>query len=193
MSESQMQAFTSLMDLATLDTSDLQAQTSRLAREGIYICDITKATFSEQANTDPAKPTNFNLNLEYTILEFLPLKPEDAIYAGDLVGRGLRERYFLNGKDIIEAVQLLMGKYKQAGFRHKGHTGGFEQVEPGWIDEAVNKRVAVRVRHYNGNDGEPRAAFDWISKAALEKAGIPWEVMARPFLDEHGNEVKEVA
>lgn len=183
--------FTSLMDLASTDTSELSALQSRLARAGIYIVDMNEAKFTEQPSDDPAKPTSYNLGFKYDILHYEPLdKNEPPV---DLVGKPLSERYFLYGENIQEAIQLLMGRYKLTGFRHKGPMGGVEGVAPGWVDEAIGKRVAIRVRHFTDKNGQDRAAFDWLSPKAMEKAGIPFETLQRDFLDEHGNAVQEAA
>jgi hypothetical protein len=187
--------FTSLMDLAVLDTSEMSAQTSRLQKEGIYVVELKKIGFSEQPPQDPADPMNYNFNFESTILAFSPLTAEAANAEADaaMIGRDLKQRIFLYGKDIVQAIQLLMGQYKIVGFRHKGIMGGVEGSEPGWIDEANGQRLAVRVRHYSRKDGQEAVAYDWLSPKAMEKAGIPWEGMARPFLDEVGNEVQIAA
>lgn len=183
--------FNSLMDLAILDTSDMSAQTSRLQREGIYVVDLKKVQFSEQPPQDPAEPMNFNLTINSTILAFAPLKEGESVEG--MEGRDLNQRIFLYGKDLKTAIQLLMGQYKTVGFRHKGAMGGVEGHEPGWIDEAVGQRVAIRVRHYNRKDGQEAASFDWLSPKAMEKAGLTWEMLAREFLDEVGNPVQIAA
>jgi hypothetical protein len=193
MSEAQVASFSNLMELATLDTSDLKAQTSRLPNQGIYVINIEELKFAEQAPSDPADPMNYTLTIRGTVLAFQPLDQNGASEE-DMEGRQLTERYFLYGKQIQEAIQLLMGRFKLVGFRHKGIMGGVEGSEPGWIDEAVGQRVCVRVRHYTSRgDGQERASFDWLSPKQMEKAGIQWEVLARPFLDENGNEVGQEA
>lgn len=181
----------SLMDLASVDTSDIAAQTSRLPKQGIYIINLDELKFTEQAATDPADPSNYNLNIKGTILTFSPLNESDS--AEGMEGRPLNERYFLYGKDVKEAIALLMGRFKVAGFKHKGVMGGVEGGPAGWVEDAVNNRVAVRVSHYTvKKTGQENARIDWLSPKAMEKAGIPWEVMQRDFLDEHGN-VQEAA
>jgi hypothetical protein len=184
-------SFSSLMDLAATDTSDLSAQTSRLQRAGIYIIDLNKLQFSEQAPADPADPVSYLLNIAGQILAFSPLDLTQGD-GTDLIGRDLPERYFLNGKQVKEAIQLLMGRFKTVGFKHKGQMGGVEGMA-GWVDEALGKRVAVRVRHYTSKDGQERVGFDWLSPKQMEKAELPWETLARPFLDEQGNEVELAA
>lgn len=187
MSEEQAFSFSSLMDLAATDTSDLSAQTSRLQRAGIYILDLNKLQFSEQAPSDPADPVSYLLNIAGQILAFAPLDTTQGD-GSELVGRDMSERYFMNGKQVKEAIQLLMGRFKTVGFKHKGQMGGVEGMT-GWIDEALGKRVAVRVRHYTSRDGQERVSYDWLSPKQMEKAELPWETLARPFLDEQGNEV----
>lgn len=184
-------SFSSLMDLATLDTSDLSAQTSRLQREGIYVIELESVKFAEQASSDPAKPTNYTLGIKGNILVFAPLDPNAP--AADLEGKTLNERYFLFGEQLQEAIQQLMGRYKIAGFKHKGVLGGVEGSAPGWIDEAEGKRVAVRVRHYTGKDGQERASFDWMTPKAMEKAGLNWDMMGRDFLNEVGEPIAVAA
>ncbi len=177
--------FSSLMDLATFDTSDLKAQVSRLAREGLYIVELGKIQFAEQPPQDPAEPMNYTFKLGSNILEFAPLDKNQAVE--DMAGRTLNEGGFLNGKELKEAIQLLMGRFKQVGLKHKGILGGVEGSAPGWVDEAAGKRVAIRVRHYVGKDGQDRAAFDWLSYKQMEKAEISWDIMARDFVDGDGN------
>lgn len=181
-------AFNSLMDLATLDTSDMSAQTSRLQREGLYVVEVGKVQFSEQPPQDPANPMNYNYIFNSTILAYSPLKEGESVEG--MEGRPLNQRIFLNGKDIRQAVQLLMGQYKIVGLRHKGAMGGVEGSEPGWVDEAVGKRIAIRVRHGQRADGQEQAYFDWLSPKAMAKAGLPWEYLGREFVDEVGNVVQ---
>lgn len=178
--------FANLMDLATVDTSDLQAQTSRLQRQGIYVLELSELKFSEQAPNDPADPMNYNLVIKGSTLAFAPLDPNES--AEGMEGRDVRERYFLYGKDVKEAIQLLMGRFKTVGFKHKGVMGGVEGVT-GWIDEAVGKRIAIRVRHYTNKNGQENAAIDWLSPKQMEKAGIEWAVLGRDFLDDKGDVV----
>lgn len=183
--------FSNLMDLASTDTSDLQAQLSRLPRAGIYIIELEELKFAEQAPQDPAEPMNYTLGIKGMTLAFQPL---DKTESGDnMEGRALSERYFLYGQEVKEAIQLLMGRFKAAGFRHKGVMGGVEGSEPGWIDEAIGNRVCVRVRHFNSKDGQERAGFDWLSPKAMAKAGIEWDVLGREYLDETGKAVQQEA
>lgn len=181
-----------LMALASMDTSDLKAQVSRLPYQGIYIIDMLKLGLAEQPPSDPADPMSFNLVCQGAIRQFVPLKPEELPANLDLDGQNLNERIFLYGPQLKEAIQLLMGRFKQVGFRHKGVMGGVEGHAPGWIDEAIGKRIVVRVRHYTPKDGQERAAFDWLSPRQMEKLQIPWEVMQRPFLDETGKVVEDI-
>lgn len=182
--------FANLMDLATVDTSDMTAQVSRLQRQGIYVLELSSLGFVEQPPQDPADPMNYNLKTTGQILEFMPLNEEDAAAREGLLGKDLNERIFIYGKEARESIQLLMGRFKQVGFRHKGIMGGMEGAPAGWIDEAVGKRIAIRVRHYvRKSDGQEVAAIDWMSPKQMEKAEMPWEVLAREFLDESGNPV----
>jgi len=187
-----MAGFDNLMSLASFDTSDLQAQMSRLAREGIYLIELGKLGFTEQAPTrDPADPMNYQLNIPGNILSFIPLEVSADPTLDDLTGRSLNERYFVYGKDIKEAIQLLMGKFKSAGFRHKGVMGGVEGSAPGWIEEAMGKRVVVRVHHYKPKDGEERAQFTWLNPFQLQKANIDLAILGRDFLDEFGRPIED--
>jgi hypothetical protein len=180
--------FANLMDLASVDTSDLSAQTSRLQRQGIYILELTELKFVEQAPSDPAEPMNYNLTTKGNTLAFMPLDPNES--AEGMEGRDVRERIFLYGKDIKEGIQLLMGRFKVVGFKHKGVMGGVEGGPAGWVDDAVGKRIAIRVRHYvRKSDGQEAAAIDWLSPKAMEKAGLQWEMLARDFVDEKGEVV----
>lgn len=185
----------SLLDLAAFDTSDLKAQVGRLQPAGLYIIELNSIGFAEQPAKDPADPSNYRFESKGQILAFQPLSADS--YNGnpeDMVGRDLREGVFLSGKDIQAAIQQLMGKYKLAGFRHKGPMGGVEGSAPGWVDEAKGKRVAVRVRQYTTAGGEDRVAFDWLSPKQLKSAGLEWaDTMGRDFLDEKGNPVEIAA
>lgn len=183
--------FANLMDLATLDTSDLSAQTSRLTRAGIYIAELKEIRIAEQAPSDPADPMSYTLALKGTTLAFAPLDPNES--AEGMEGRDISERYFLYGKDLKPAIQLLMGRFKVAGFKHKGVIGGVEGSEPGWLDAAVGQRVAIRVRHFTDKNDQERASFDWLSPKAMEKAGLTWDMLARDFQDENGNPVELAA
>jgi hypothetical protein len=179
--------FANLMDLASIDTSDLSAQTSRLQRQGIYVLDLSALSFAEQASQDPADPMNYNLVIKGVILAFAPLDPTEP--AGDMEGRDLTERYFLYGKDVKTGIQMLMGRFKLVGFKHKGIMGGVEGGPAGWVDEAIGKRIALRVRHYASRDGQERASIDWLSPKQMAKAGVEWDVLQRDFLNETGEVV----
>ncbi len=183
--------FASLMDLASVDTSEMSAQLSRLPKAGIYILELEELKFAEQAPKDPADPMNYTLGIKGSTLFFQPLDPNES--GEGMEGKSLSERYFLYGKEVMEAIQLLMGRFKVAGFRHKGTMGGVEGNEPGWIEEALGKRVAVRVRIFTSKDGQERAGYDWLSPKALEKAGIEWASLGRDFLDENGQPVQQAA
>lgn len=180
-----------LMDLATLDTSDMKAQMSRLQTPGIYIADLNEIGIAEQPNSDPALPSNFLITTKSTTLAFRPLEAgvmtEEQIK--DMEGKPINERYFIDGTKIREAIQLLMGRFKTAGLRHKGLLGGVEGAPAGWLDEAVGKRIAIRVRQYVGKDGQDRVSFDWLSPKQMEKLELPWEILGRDYCDENGNPV----
>lgn len=182
-------AFANLMDLASVDTSDMQAQTSRLQRQGIYILDLTKLGFIENPPSDPAKPMNYNLTTVGTILAFDPLDPTET--GPVLEGTDMRERIPLFGENLKEGIQLLMGRFKTVGFKHKGIMGGVEGAPVGWIDEAVSKRIAIRVRHYTDKNEQVRVAIDWLSPKQMGKLNppLPFDVLGREFLDEIGNPV----
>jgi hypothetical protein len=184
--------FANLMDLASIDTSDLSAQTSRLQKQGIYVLDLSELKFVEQPPQDPADPMNYNLTTKGMILAFAPLDPNEP-GAAEMEGRELRERIFLYGKDLREGIQLLMGRFKIVGFKHKGVMGGVEGGPAGWVDEAVGKRIAIRVRHYTNKGGQEQAAIDWLSPKQMEKAGLTWDVLQRDFLDEKGEPVQQAA
>lgn len=183
--------FGSLMDLANLDTSDMKAQLSRLRKEGMYALTLQKIEVKEQPpQDDPAKPMNYNVAIPGLIEMFWPIKEEDKERASDVIGQTLADRHFLFGENLRDSLELLMGRFKSAGFRHKGRMGGMEGQDPGWLDEAVGKRVIARVRHGTRAGGNEQAYIDWLNPKQLAKAGIPWDdVMQRPFLDENGNEI----
>lgn len=183
--------FSSLMDLAATDTSDLKAQTSRLQKQGIYCIELNELKFSEQAPSDPADPMNYQLTMKGMILMFAPLVEGET--SDGIEGRDLTERYFLFGKDLKQAIELLMGRFKTVGFKHKGLMGGVEGGPAGWIEEAYGKRVYVRIGHYTDKNEVERMRFDWLSPKQMEKAGIPWETLQRDFLDEKGEPVNLAA
>lgn len=184
-----------LMDLATLDTSDYKAQMSRLQASGIYILDMQSVKIAEQPNSDPAQPSNFLITTQGLTLAYVPLEKgtmtEEQIK--EMEGKSVNERYFIDGKNIKEAIQLLMGRYKMAGLRHKGMLGGVEGAPAGWLDEVVGKKTALRVRQYVGKDGQDRVSYDWLSPKQMEKLELPWEILGRDFCDENGNPVEVAA
>ncbi|KAK0039438.1 hypothetical protein Bpfe_031115 [Biomphalaria pfeifferi] len=185
----------SLMDLAALDTSELTAQVGRLQREGIYFLTVQKAGIVERETEDPADPSNYDLNFESLIEEYVPLKEEDGVGLdkSKIIGNTFKERYFIYGKDIIQAIQLLMGQYKSVGLRCKGQMGGVEGQAPGWIDEIVGKRIIVRVQHRMDKGGVERANIYWMTPKQMKKANIPLAVLGRDLLDEQGNPMEEAA
>lgn len=180
---SELNLMTSLMDLADFDTSDVKVLTSRLQDAGIYLTDLKSVEITEQPAQDPADPTNYQILFKHEILEFTP---ESRDYTGDpedMVGREMTERYFLYGKELQQAIGLLMGRYKNAGYEHKGRIGGLPNTEPGWLDGAVGTRNYVRVKHSTSKDGNERARFDWLSKKQIEKAKLEVGILGREMLE----------
>ncbi len=186
-------AIMNLMDLAALDTSDMSAQMSRLQRQGIYFLEVVKAGYTEQESNDAAKATNYNLMIESTILEFIPLDETEKLDMSKIIGATFKERYFLFGEQLIQSIQLLMGMYKSVGLRCKGAMGGVEGSEPGWVDEIAGKRIIVRVQHRTGNDGQERANIYWLTPKQMKKLGIPLDALGRDLLDEQGNPLGDAA
>lgn len=171
----------SLMDLAEMDTSEIQAKTSRLQAEGIYVLEVEEAQFKEQPPAEVTDPMNFNLVVRSNILAYLP--NPDIAHPQELEGKTFMDRVFLWGKELVESIEYLKGKYKQAEIDYSGaRMGGIEGQEPGWVDGLVGQRIVVRVRHGKNE----RAYTDWLSMKQVEKIdGLDWaDVIGRKALEE---------
>lgn len=182
--------FTSLMDLASTDTTDVKAVRSRLPSEGIYIVSMTEAGMKEAELDDPEATPRANLRFQGVIEYFEPLKaPDDSENVPDLVGKNFNQFATLWLDDVAQAIGLLKGQfYERAKLPTAGQPGGIEGVE-GWIDGVVGQRIGVRIRHSKGEN--TRAYYDWLSPKELDKAGIAWEDLGRPAYNPDGSEMED--
>jgi len=178
--------FTSLMDLATTDTSEIKALRNRLQPEGIYVVAFTEANLREIENQDPSKPPRASLGFKGVVEHFEPLKADSS--DRDLVGKAYNQFETIWLSDIAEAIGLLKGRYESAHLPTAGIPGGIEGHE-GWIDGVIGKRVAIRVRHKVVGD-DTRVYVDWLGAKAMEKVGLAWEDMGREAVDGRGNPIE---
>lgn len=187
-----MDAFTSLMDLATTDTTEVSSIKSRLQAEGIYVILWNEVGMREAENDDPEKAPRITLRLQGTIEFFAPLK-EDAMteeQVEQMVGKSFNDFKQLYMDDVPQAIGLLKGQYERAKFPTAGPLGGVDGVT-GWVDGVIGQRCGIRVRHSNSANGDTRAYIDWLSPKELKKAGITWDEMGREAMNPDGTPVDE--
>ena len=183
--------FTSLAQLAAMDTTDVKVLKNRLTKAGLYIVGFTEVLMTMAELTDPDSKPRVNIRFTGVIQMFQPLANRDGDTEGDdsdLVGKAYNEFYTLWLEDFMEAIGLLKGRYVAAHLPADGVFGGTPE-QSGWLDGIVGKSVAIRVTHKQKGD-DTRVYYDWLGYKALEKLGISWDEMQREPVDVHGNPIE---
>lgn len=184
--------YTSLADLAAMETDGIAAVKSRLQAAGIYIVSFTEVgPLKETPADDPSKSARIGLTMKGVIDHFEPLgaSGEDATES-DLTGKTYTEFYTIWANELVQSIALLKGKFAKAHLPAAGRMGGIEGTE-GWLDALVGQRVAIRVTHKVVGD-DTRSYTDWLGMAALSKLGIPWDDLGREPMDIAGNVIDRV-
>lgn len=148
--------FSSLAELAEMDTDEIKSLDSRLFPAGMFAVRCTEAQLgvSEKEGIDPK--TNepyeplFFANLKFEVLEAKPLDKE--LDGDSIVGRSITERRTFWPKSFKEEIGVLKGDYEKVGLSPTGRMGGMEGAEPGWIESLVDHVFAIKVTHSKPND-----------------------------------------
>lgn len=180
-------AFTGLLDLATMETDEVKAVTSRLPSEGIYIVDMARPELRE-SEPEPDKTPMVFISFSGVIDYYAPLKePEEGEEIPDLIGKNFRQMHTMFMDDLARSVGELKGMlYHRAKLPTAGQFGGNAE-NPGWVDAIEGNRVAIRVRHGVNKREETVAYFDWLTPKQLVKVGIEWEELGRDALEPNGS------
>lgn len=180
--------FTSLTDLADMNTDDIAVLRNRLQREGIYIVEMESAEMREIEQEDPTKKPRASLRWQGSIVYYEPLNPNAEDSDVDMIGKAYNQFETVWLSDLAEAIGLLKGRYVAAHLPVAGAMGGFAD-KTGWLTDVVGKRVAIRVRHVSRND-DTRVYYDWLGYKALKRLDLSWDEMGREPLDKNGNVIE---
>lgn len=183
---SDMSMFTSLADLANLDTSDIQVLRSRLQAEGIYVIRMTEAEMIESNDGTDGKPVRIMVRNVGDIMAFFPLDESKQEEALEMVGKRFSQGKTMFMNEFAEQIGLLKGMYQQAHLNVTGVMGGFGGIE-GWLTDIVDKVVVIRVNHREVKD-DTRVYYNWLGAKAVKALNIDWESeIGRVPVDKHNN------
>jgi hypothetical protein len=159
------------LDLATLadmDTEEVKGITTILFPEGIAAVKITEARLGQTQVAEGEVDEKGNPKIPQPFVQFgfevADFQPTDKGLDGeDFIGRKLSERHTLWTSELKERIALLKGTFEKCGLSTSGKLGGLEGGEPGWLDEAVDQLIMIRIKHSRPrNPGdEPRARYKW--------------------------------
>lgn len=183
---SEVMMYTSLADLAGMDTTDVKVLRSRLQKEGIYVVRLTAVEMSEASDGSDGKDVRLSIRVGGDVLDFRPLKEEDQADAQDMVGRAFNQIKPFFPKDMAEQIGLLKGSYQAAHLSVTGRMGGVPGIE-GWLDRAVGSIVVISVKHREYKE-DTRVYYNWLGVKAVTALGIDWESeIGREPVDQHDN------
>lgn len=194
MSDDKEMDFTNLMDLAGEDVSDVQAITSTLQPEGLYIVDVLQVTMQEgTVTTQDGDKQVGNIRVEGLIVDYRPLKEVEDGPIREMEGKSYNEFHTIwlgSKEEVLEGIGKLKGRWQTARFPTSGALGGIEGTS-GWLDGIVGQRVAIRVQHKTDRQGNARAYRDWLDPKGMKKYDMDWEDLQRPALTPEGEEIDE--
>ena len=158
--------FTSLAELAELDTDEIKSLDSRLFPEGLFVIRCTDVGLSESTKEgiDPETGEPFLPLYSCTHkLEVLEARPLDKHLAPEsLVGRVITQRRTFWPKSFTDEIGLVKGDYKRISLPTAGKMGGLEGAEPGWLDGIREQIFEVKVSHSRPNkDGNQFVNVNW--------------------------------
>lgn len=172
-----MQGF-SLADLAGQDTDDIKALESLLFPQGLYTTKVISLTLgmtpAKEGLDDAGNPflPMIYLQERYEVLEATPL--EKDVDGEALVGRQISNMtrfFFKNERELYEQIGLIKGRFQKAGLDCTGVMGGVEGGEPGWLDNAAEEIVDVKVTHSRPNaEGTQFQRVTWQKMKKQEEA-----------------------
>jgi len=162
----------SLADLASLNTDEIKALTSRLPMAGIWtVMCISVALSMTEGKPEEDKPALPIISHKFESLKIEPLVVPEDFDISTTVGRKLSDRATIWPDSFKEEIGYVKGKYEKVGLDTKGTLGGLtaQGGEPGWLDNAVlqEKAFKIKVRHGTRN-GADVAYLDWVGPADEE-------------------------
>lgn len=152
----------SLADLAGLDTTEIQAITSRLPEAGIYTVFCEEIGFREGESKD-GKPPLHRLAGKLVIRDATLINKN--VDVEKLIDKTLPWQFPMWPSNIEETIGLLKGQYRKVGIDTSGVMGGMPakgDADPieGWVDQLVGAEFQIRV-----NVNNERAYYDFLPPA----------------------------
>ena len=158
--------FSSLAELAEMETDEIKSLDSRLFPQGLFVVECTEASLGESTkeglNPETGEPwdTLFSITHKMKVLEAYPL--EKGVDPESIVNRVITSRKTFWPKSFTEEIGLLKGDYAKVLLPTAGKLGGLEGGEPGWADGAVGYVFAVKVTHSRPNrEGTQFVNVNW--------------------------------
>ena len=168
--------FTSLAELAEMETDEIKSLDSRLFPAGLFAVRCTDVSLSESKKDgiDPETGEPFlplyAVNFKLEVLEAQPL--DKAIQPESLVGRVISQRKTFWPKSFTEEIGLVKGDYARIKLPTSGKLGGLEGGEPGWLDGIKDEVFAVKVSHSRPNkDGNQFVNVNWQKREVAQTEG----------------------
>ena len=162
----------SLADLGNTETDEIKAIESLLFTPGLYDVKIVSMALGQlpakEGLDDKGNPYAplFYVDEKYEVLEAEPL--DKAIDAESLQGRTITNRTTFWARSMAEfqeQIGLLKGRFQKAGLDNSGKIGGVEGGEPGWLDNAADEVIKIKVTHSKPNDeGVQYQRITWQKK-----------------------------
>lgn len=162
----------SLADLGNTETDEIKAIESLLFTPGLYDVKIVSMALGQlpakEGLDDKGNPYAplFYVDEKYEVLEAEPL--DKSIDAESLQGRTITNRTTFWARSMAEfqeQIGLLKGRFQKAGLDNSGKIGGVEGGEPGWLDNAADEVIKIKVTHSKPNDeGVQYQRITWQKK-----------------------------
>lgn len=165
--------FTSLAELAEMETDEIKSLDSRLFPAGLFAVRCTDVSLSESTKEgidpetgEPYLPL-YAVNFKLEVLEAQPL--DKTIQPESLVGRVISQRKTFWPKSFTEEIGLVKGDYARIKLPTNGKLGGLEGGEPGWLDGIKDEVFAVKVTHSRPNkEGNQFVNVNWQKREVAQ-------------------------
>lgn len=145
----------SLASMAQIDTSEMEAVTSRVPAVGIYVMKGSDVTITESDGNNEKAPA-LRINFKAQVLE---VQPGDlAIDPATLVGRTLTDSFPVWTQ---EDIAFLMGNFKKANLPYKGPMVDESGNPVGWLADFVGATFVWKITHRKRDD-DVFANFTWM-------------------------------
>lgn len=163
----------SLADLGNTETDEIKAIESLLFTPGLYDVKIISMNLGQLPAKEGLDDKGnsyaplFFVDEKYEVLEAEPL--DKAIDPEGLQGRTISNRttfWARSMPEFQEQIGLLKGRFQKAGLDNTGKIGGVEGGEPGWLDNAADEIIKIKVTHTKPNDeGVQYQRITWQKKS----------------------------